>query len=54
LPLWRRRIFDEALCLPEPDRAKLAQELLRSLEDDREDSAVLDDATLEADLDRRL
>lgn len=47
-------IFDEALSLPEPDRAKLAQELLRSLEDDREAPAALDDATLEAELDRRL
>lgn len=47
-------LFDEVLSLPEPDRAKLAQELLRSLEDDHEAPPALDDAALEAELDRRL
>ncbi|MCA9705459.1 MAG: addiction module protein [Myxococcales bacterium] len=47
-------IFDEALSLPESDRAKLAQELLRSLEDDHEAPPALDDAALETELDRRL
>lgn len=47
-------ILDEALSLPEPDRAKIAQALLRSLEDDREALPALDDAALKAELDRRL
>lgn len=49
-----KRILDEALSLPEPERARVAHELLRSLEDEREDPPVLDDAALEGELDRRL
>jgi hypothetical protein len=41
------------LLLPEPERAPIAQALLRSLEDDREVPTVLDDAALEAELARR-
>ena len=47
-------ILDEALRLPEPDRARIAQELLRSLEDDRQAPPTLDDAALETELARRL
>lgn len=49
-----KSILDEALSLPERERARIAHELLRSLEDDREDSPVLDDAALKGELDRRL
>ncbi|MCX4242542.1 addiction module protein [Paraliomyxa miuraensis] len=47
-------ILDEALRLPEPERAGIARALLRSLEDDQEVLPALNDAALGAELDRRL
>jgi putative addiction module component (TIGR02574 family) len=49
-----KSILDEALSLPEPERARIAHELLRSLEDERKDPPALDDAALKGELDQRL
>lgn len=49
-----KSILAEALRLPESERARIAHELLRSLEDEREDPPALDDAALKGELDRRL
>lgn len=53
-PDVNKSILAEALSLPEPERARIAHELLRSLEDEREDPPALDDAALKGELDRRL
>lgn len=49
-----KSLLAEALSLPESERARIAHELLRSLEDEREDPPALDDAVLKGELDRRL
>jgi putative addiction module component (TIGR02574 family) len=46
-------VLDDALRLPSPDRARIAHELLQSLDDD-DDVVVLDERAMKAELDRRL
>ena len=48
-------VLDEALRLPQPERARIAHELPQSLEDDEDDEmVVLDERAMKAELDRRL
>lgn len=48
-------VLDEALRLSQPERARIAHELLQSLDDDEDDDiVVLDEHAMKAELDRRL
>lgn len=47
-------VLDDALRLPSQDRARIAHELLQSLDDDDDDVVVLDERAMKAELDRRL
>lgn len=47
-------VLDDALRLPSTDRARIAHELLQSLDDDDDDVVVLDERAMKAELDRRL
>lgn len=51
-------VLDEALRLSQRERARIAHELLQSLDDDEEDEeddlVVLDERAMKAELDRRL
>lgn len=48
-------VLDEALRLSQRERARIAHELLQSLEDDEDDDVVvLDERAMKAELDRRL
>ena len=46
-------VLGEALRLSQPERARIAHELLQSLDED-EDEVVLDERVVKAELDRRV